>query len=145
MPRRIPDFPDYFNSWNYLSSIGSGITFISFGILSSFHLIEFILLFIMYIYWDLIYYLFITNLFINFIVFGFMNIFLGIWFTFKVMGLTRYDFTSKGYSTMIQRRLLINTLAYKRIDGWRWKPLPPNGNVTKGHWLSQSKDPSIVL
>merc|ERR1711988_621733 len=33
MPRRIPDFPDYFNSWNYLSSIGSGITLISFGIL----------------------------------------------------------------------------------------------------------------
>merc|ERR1711990_1339485 len=33
MPRRIPDFPDYFNSWNYLSSIGSGITFISFGVL----------------------------------------------------------------------------------------------------------------
>ena len=32
MPRRIPDFPDYFNSWNYLSSIGSGITFISFGL-----------------------------------------------------------------------------------------------------------------
>merc|ERR1711934_1313108 len=32
MPRRIPDFPDYFNSWNYLSSIGSGITLISFGI-----------------------------------------------------------------------------------------------------------------
>ena len=31
MPRRIPDFPDYFNSWNYLSSIGSGITLISFG------------------------------------------------------------------------------------------------------------------
>ena len=28
MPRRIPDFPDYFNSWNYLSSIGSGITLI---------------------------------------------------------------------------------------------------------------------
>merc|ERR1712182_158867 len=26
MPRRIPDFPDYFNSWNFLSSIGSGIT-----------------------------------------------------------------------------------------------------------------------
>merc|ERR1712025_353606 len=33
MPRRIPDFPDYFNSWNYLSSIGSGITLISFGVL----------------------------------------------------------------------------------------------------------------
>merc|ERR1712230_330898 len=32
MPRRIPDFPDYFNSWNYLSSIGSGITLISFGL-----------------------------------------------------------------------------------------------------------------
>merc|ERR1711970_749482 len=31
MPRRIPDFPDYFNSWNYLSSIGSEITLISFG------------------------------------------------------------------------------------------------------------------
>ena len=30
MPRRIPDFPDYFNSWNSLSSIGSGITLISF-------------------------------------------------------------------------------------------------------------------
>ena len=29
MPRRISDFPNYFNSWNYLSSIGSGITFIS--------------------------------------------------------------------------------------------------------------------
>merc|ERR1711965_1106765 len=35
MPRRIPDFPDYFNSWNYLSSIGSGITLISFGMLIS--------------------------------------------------------------------------------------------------------------
>merc|ERR1712048_604499 len=29
MPRRIPDFPDYMNSWNYMSSIGSGITIIS--------------------------------------------------------------------------------------------------------------------
>ena len=28
MPRRIPSFPDYFHSWNYLSSIGSGITFL---------------------------------------------------------------------------------------------------------------------
>merc|ERR1712203_1087591 len=26
MPRRIPDFPDSFHSWNFLSSIGSGIT-----------------------------------------------------------------------------------------------------------------------
>ena len=26
--RRISDFPNYFNSWNYLSSIGSGITLI---------------------------------------------------------------------------------------------------------------------
>ena len=33
MPRRIPDFPDYFHSWNFLSSIGSGITFLSFGLL----------------------------------------------------------------------------------------------------------------
>merc|ERR1711977_238231 len=31
-PRRIPDFPDYFHSWNFLSSIGSGITLISFAI-----------------------------------------------------------------------------------------------------------------
>ena len=27
MPRRIPSFPDSFHSWNYLSSIGLGITF----------------------------------------------------------------------------------------------------------------------
>merc|ERR1719456_1551237 len=33
MPRRIPDFPDYFNSWNFLSSIGSGITLLSFAML----------------------------------------------------------------------------------------------------------------
>jgi cytochrome c oxidase subunit 1 len=32
MPRRIADFPDSFHSWNFLSSIGSGITFFSFGI-----------------------------------------------------------------------------------------------------------------
>merc|ERR1719342_920620 len=31
MPRRIPDFPDSFHSWNFLSSIGSGITFLSFS------------------------------------------------------------------------------------------------------------------
>ena len=30
MPRRIPDFPDSFHSWNFLSSIGSGITILSF-------------------------------------------------------------------------------------------------------------------
>jgi heme/copper-type cytochrome/quinol oxidase subunit 1 len=34
MPRRIPDFPDSFHSWNFLSSIGSGITFLSFGMLT---------------------------------------------------------------------------------------------------------------
>jgi cytochrome c oxidase subunit 1 len=34
MPRRIPDFPDYFHSWNFLSSIGSGITFLSFAMFS---------------------------------------------------------------------------------------------------------------
>merc|ERR1712083_346998 len=33
MPRRIPSFPDTFHSWNLLSSIGSGITLLSFGIL----------------------------------------------------------------------------------------------------------------
>merc|ERR1711991_552326 len=33
MPRRIPDFPDYFHSWNFLSSIGSGITLLSFTLL----------------------------------------------------------------------------------------------------------------
>merc|ERR1712076_17244 len=33
MPRRIPDFPDSFHSWNFLSSIGSGVTFLSFAVL----------------------------------------------------------------------------------------------------------------
>merc|ERR1711948_91768 len=33
MPRRIPDFPDSFHSWNFLSSIGSGITLLSFALL----------------------------------------------------------------------------------------------------------------
>jgi cytochrome c oxidase subunit 1 len=33
MPRRIPDFPDSFHSWNFLSSVGSGITFLSFYLL----------------------------------------------------------------------------------------------------------------
>ena len=33
IPRRIWDFPDYLQSWMYLSSIGSGITLISFFIL----------------------------------------------------------------------------------------------------------------
>lgn len=33
-PRRIPDFPDYFNSWNILSSIGSGLTLYSFIIIT---------------------------------------------------------------------------------------------------------------
>merc|ERR1711862_16868 len=31
MPRRIPNFPDSFHFWNFLSSIGSGITFLSFA------------------------------------------------------------------------------------------------------------------
>merc|ERR1711904_655218 len=34
MPRRIPDFPDSFHSWNFLSSIGSGITLLSFAMLT---------------------------------------------------------------------------------------------------------------
>merc|ERR1711862_1007481 len=33
MPRRIPEFPDSFHSWNFLSSIGSGITLLSFAML----------------------------------------------------------------------------------------------------------------
>merc|ERR1712230_321966 len=32
-PRRIPDFPDSFHPWNFLSSIGSGITLLSFALL----------------------------------------------------------------------------------------------------------------
>tara|TARA_B110000263_G_C15279406_1_gene497572 strand:- start:303 stop:1631 length:1329 start_codon:yes stop_codon:yes gene_type:complete len=32
MPRRLPDFPDNLNSWNTISSIGSGITLISFSV-----------------------------------------------------------------------------------------------------------------
>merc|ERR1711885_48941 len=32
MPRRIPGFPDSFHSWNFLSSIGSGISLLSFAI-----------------------------------------------------------------------------------------------------------------
>merc|ERR1712182_2594 len=35
MLRRIPDFPDSFHSWNFLSSIGSGITLLSFAMLKS--------------------------------------------------------------------------------------------------------------
>ena len=38
MPRRIPDFPDSFHSWNFLSSIGSGITFLSFAIFLGFRI-----------------------------------------------------------------------------------------------------------
>jgi heme/copper-type cytochrome/quinol oxidase subunit 1 len=34
IPRRIQDFPDSFHSWNFLSYIGSGITFLSFAIFS---------------------------------------------------------------------------------------------------------------
>jgi heme/copper-type cytochrome/quinol oxidase subunit 1 len=46
MPRRVPDFPDSFHSWNFLSSIGSGITFLSFALfffyLFSFHFLHFL-------------------------------------------------------------------------------------------------------
>jgi hypothetical protein len=45
MPRRIPDFPDSFHSWNFLSSIGSGITFLSFAIFSYVGLIFLVFLF----------------------------------------------------------------------------------------------------
>ena len=51
MPRRIPDFPDYFNSWNYLSSIGSGITLISFGMLIY---LSFLLIFLLFLIFYLI-------------------------------------------------------------------------------------------
>jgi len=34
LTRRIMDYPDSFHSWNFLSSIGSGITFLSFAIFS---------------------------------------------------------------------------------------------------------------
>merc|ERR1712188_34204 len=37
MPRRIPDFPDSFHSWNFLSSIGSGITILAFIFLKKVH------------------------------------------------------------------------------------------------------------
>merc|ERR1712066_66862 len=33
LPRRIPDFPDPFHSWNFLSSVGSGVTLLSFAML----------------------------------------------------------------------------------------------------------------
>ena len=39
MLRSIPSFPDSFHSWNYLSSIGSGITFLSFSFLYDYLLI----------------------------------------------------------------------------------------------------------
>jgi heme/copper-type cytochrome/quinol oxidase subunit 1 len=32
-PRRIPDFPDSYHSWNCLSSVGSGITLVSFALI----------------------------------------------------------------------------------------------------------------
>jgi cytochrome c oxidase subunit 1 len=34
LTRRIMDYPDSIHSWNFLSSIGSGITFLSFAIFS---------------------------------------------------------------------------------------------------------------
>jgi cytochrome c oxidase subunit 1 len=32
MPRRIPDFPDFFISWNVISSLGSGLTFMALSV-----------------------------------------------------------------------------------------------------------------
>jgi cytochrome c oxidase subunit 1 len=32
MPRRIPDYPDAFASWNYISSFGSMISIVSLGV-----------------------------------------------------------------------------------------------------------------
>jgi heme/copper-type cytochrome/quinol oxidase subunit 1 len=47
MPRRVPDFHDSFHSWNFLSSIGSGITLLSFVLLSWWHMVgEYIYLWI---------------------------------------------------------------------------------------------------
>ena len=39
-PRRIPDFPDYFNSWNILSSIGSGLTIFAFYLFQYYNLYQ---------------------------------------------------------------------------------------------------------
>ena len=68
MPRRIPDFPDSFHSWNFLSSIGSGITFFSFAIFSSFsngHFLFFEILFLL----SLVFSYFLINLMIIFYIF----------------------------------------------------------------------------
>ena len=70
MPRRIPDFPDSFHSWNFLSSIGSGITFLSFAMFSN--LLSLVFLFI--------YYLFIYNPFLGH-------------FPFNIYYLSFYSFT----------------------------------------------------
>ena len=57
MPRRIPQFPDSFHSWNFLSSIGSGITFLSFAIF----IILRILLFFIFIF-SFIFFIFLVSL-----------------------------------------------------------------------------------
>merc|ERR1712049_68476 len=50
MPRRIPDFPDTFHSWNFLSSIGSGITFLSFAIFFLIFLLSLLSFFSVYLH-----------------------------------------------------------------------------------------------
>ena len=50
MPRRIPNFPDSFHFWNFLSSIGSGITFLSFAMFSYKDCLQFDFFFIIFFF-----------------------------------------------------------------------------------------------
>ena len=52
MPRRIPDFPDSFYSWNLLSSVGSGVTLLSlvvFLLLLIHSLVSYLLLLLLFV------------------------------------------------------------------------------------------------